>query len=103
MLKKGAGPGRPKGSKNRATMEAREFCQSVVRDKAYQARLLKRAQQGKLPPAVEVMLWAYAFGKPPDNIVLEQNIPPLIIEVLDDEAIRAIRAKRDAGLADGDD
>jgi hypothetical protein len=56
--------GRTKGTLNKATREAKEFCASVIDDPAYQARLRSRAVTGKLSPAVECMLWYYAKGKP---------------------------------------
>jgi hypothetical protein len=49
--------GRTKGTLNRATAEAKEFCASVVDDPTYQATLRRRAVTGRLSPAVECMLW----------------------------------------------
>jgi hypothetical protein len=56
--------GRAKGTLNKATREAKEFCASVVDDPAYQANIRRRALAGELPPAIEQMLWYYAKGKP---------------------------------------
>jgi len=58
------GPGRPKGTQNRATTDARTACARIVNDRAYRKNLLERARAGELAPAVEVALWQYAFGKP---------------------------------------
>lgn len=80
-LKRG-GPGRPKGVPNRATIEVRESCRAIVEDPEYRARLKQRALTGRLNPAVEVMLWHFAYGKPRD--VIEQT-GELVIRVEMDE------------------
>ena len=59
--------GRRKGTLNRATRAAKEFCTSVVDDPMYQATLRRRALTGELAPAIEAMLWYYAKGKPVDR------------------------------------
>ena len=59
--------GRAKGTQNRATRAAQEFCASVVDDPRYQATLRHRALTGVLAPAIEAMLWYYAKGKPVDR------------------------------------
>ena len=60
--------GRPAGVQNRATRDGRELAQAIVNDPEYRARLLERLRAGDAPPAVECMAWAYAFGKPPQNV-----------------------------------
>lgn len=62
------GPGRPKGRLNNATLEAKQFCASIVDGHAYRQRLQERALEGSLPPALEQMIWHYAKGKPPDKV-----------------------------------
>lgn len=62
------GPGRPKGSKNKATIEAKKACAEIVDDPAYRENLIERARNGKLAPAIEAMLWHYAKGKPKEYI-----------------------------------
>jgi hypothetical protein len=62
--------GRPKGRVNNATLEAREFCRNLLSDPQYQANLRKRLATGKIAPAVEALLWAYAHGKPKDTLEL---------------------------------
>jgi Family of unknown function (DUF5681) len=62
--------GRPKGTQNRATREAKEFCRSVVDDPRYQVSLRRRAIAGKLSPAIECMLWYYAKGRPVSTVEL---------------------------------
>jgi hypothetical protein len=67
-LKRTAGPGRPKGSKNKATVEAKAACSEIVDDPIYRQNLKKRAQEGRLQPGLEAMLWYYAKGKPKELI-----------------------------------
>ena len=59
--------GRPKGAPNKATVEVKEACQDFVADPVYRARLKGRLIAGKLAPAVECMLWHYAYGKPTEE------------------------------------
>lgn len=83
-LKRGGSPGRPKGSKNKATVEVRTLAQDLLLGEEYQANLKKRLIAGTLAPAVENTLWHYGFGKPKDSVdvSLAQNrkvihiIPP---------------------------
>jgi hypothetical protein len=56
--------GRPKGSPNKVTVEARALCEQLVRDAVYQKRFIKRWRAGRLAARLEEMVWAYAFGKP---------------------------------------
>lgn len=59
--------GRPKGTPNKATAEAKEACSALVDDPAYRKKLKERLLSGKLAPAVELMLWYYAKGKPKET------------------------------------
>jgi len=67
-LKRGGSPGRPKGVPNKATKEVKELARRLVLDPEYQQKLRQRLLTGTLPPAVESMLWFYAFGKPKESI-----------------------------------
>lgn len=62
--------GRPKGTLNKATLEVKEMARALVEDKAYRARLKRRLMSGKIPPALETMLWYYAYGKPKEYVEL---------------------------------
>jgi hypothetical protein len=82
-LKRGPGPGRPKGVPNKATTEVKKLCTALVEDADYQARFRTRMLAGKLPPMVEAMAWYYAFGKPREQIQLDANVRmPTIINRL---------------------
>lgn len=64
------GPGRPKGRVDDVKLAAQELARNVLRSPAYVQNLKARADEGRLPPAVEQMLWHYAAGKPPDKVEL---------------------------------
>lgn len=66
-LKRG-GPGRTKGVPNKATVEVRELSRSLVNDDDYLVKLRAQLRAGRCAPAVESMLWHYAYGKPKDTI-----------------------------------
>jgi hypothetical protein len=58
-----AGKGRPKGAVNLATREIRGLAQSLL-NQNYFEKLKTRLLAGKIAPAVECKLLAYAFGEP---------------------------------------
>lgn len=60
--------GRPKGTLNKATQEAKAFCALIVDSEEYQASVYRRAMDGDLAPAMETMLWHYAKGKPTEHV-----------------------------------
>jgi hypothetical protein len=50
--------------------EAQLYALAIVRDPEYRRNLLAAARARSLPPAVECMLMAYAWGKPADRVEL---------------------------------
>ena len=85
-LKRGGSPGRPKGVPNKATSEMKALAQRLLKDRTYRANFRKRLQDGELPPAVESMLYHYAFGKPADTLKLDGDLPlPVIHNHFHDE------------------
>lgn len=62
--------GRPRGTKNKTTVEVRELAQSLVDDPKYLKALRARLLAGECPPPVETMLWHYAYGKPKESLEL---------------------------------
>ena len=66
--------GRRKGTPNKVTAEARAVCAAILDDPTYRTNLTARARAGTLAPAVEAMLWHYAFGKPRES--LEVTVGP---------------------------
>src|SRR5262249_7339401 len=55
--------GRPKGSRNKATIEVRDFAWQLIEEPAYQERLRQRVIEGKAPQ-MEMLLFKYAYGQP---------------------------------------
>ena len=45
----------------------RSLAQNLLSDRKYLDNLRKRLNDGKLPPAVETMLWHYAYGRPAER------------------------------------
>jgi hypothetical protein len=66
--RKTPGSGRKKGTPNKATAMGREFAQQILESPAYRAQLKKKADQGRLNPLIEQMLWHYAHGKPAEKV-----------------------------------
>jgi hypothetical protein len=64
--------GRPRGVANKSTLEIRTFAQALLSDPQYQRKLRARLHSGELPPTLEALLFAYAFGKPRDLTELEE-------------------------------
>ena len=60
--------GRRKGTPNKATAEIREIAQALVNDPPYRRRLTSRFRSGRIAPAIEALLWHYAYGKPKETI-----------------------------------
>lgn len=70
-LRRGVTGGRPKGVRNKATIEAKRICSDLVDDPIYRANLQKRLRAGKLAPGMESMLWWYAKGKPKETAEID--------------------------------
>lgn len=69
--------GRPKGSRNKTSLEIAAVARELVENRAYKASLKKRLIEGKAPH-MEPVLFYYAYGKPVDRIEL---IGPMVKEV----------------------
>jgi hypothetical protein len=59
--------GRVKGVPNKATADVKALCRGLLGDAAYQATFKARFLEGRLPPAVECLVWHYAYGKPTEH------------------------------------
>ena len=60
--------GRRTGTPNKITVEAKAVCAAIVDDPTYRKKLIARAKAGELAPAIEAMLWHYAYGKPKELV-----------------------------------
>lgn len=76
------GPGRPKGSLNKTTTEAKALAQQLVNDPIYRENLLKRLQAGE-GGQIEQIIWHYAYGKPKESIEHSWNLERLNDQELD--------------------
>lgn len=52
--------------------EGQAFARGLLTSEDYRNQLKLRIKNGTLQPAVEVMLWHYAYGKPTENININQ-------------------------------
>ena len=59
--------GRPKGVLNKVTLEIREVARSLVEDDGYRRRFKERLYEGSMAPALEALVWHYAYGKPKET------------------------------------
>ena len=66
-----AGPGRPKGSKDKNTIEIRNAARAIVEDPTYRRMLTARLQLGEAPH-METLLWHYAYGKPVERVEVKE-------------------------------
>lgn len=71
------GPGRPKGSRNKTSLEIEALAKNLLESPEYRQSLKKRLIEGKAQ-AIEQILYYYAYGKPVDRIEL---IGPMLQEV----------------------
>jgi len=80
--------GRQRGTLNKATLEGRRYAQAILGRTKYRASLEKRADEGTLPPGVEVHLMNTAWGRPKEMVevagphggpvtIVNEILPPL--------------------------
>ena len=81
--------GRLPGTKNRATVEAREFANRLVDDDEYREALRRRMISGTAG-AMEPLVWAYAKGRPVDRV--EQGAPGAFAALTNEELKRRLLA-----------
>lgn len=60
--------GRQKGTPNKATTAFAEACRAFLDDPVAWKRMAKEYRNGTLDPRLVVMLFAYAHGKPKEQI-----------------------------------
>ncbi len=71
------GPGRPKGSLNKRTLEAKAFARQLVYDPTYLQNLQADLKERKVEASLEAMLWHYAYGKPKEHVELNWKLEKL--------------------------
>lgn len=76
-----ASNGRPRGTQNRVTQDVQAIARGLVDNPTYRRRLLQNLTSGTLHPAVETMLWHYAYGKPKTEVEIS-GARPVLFQVL---------------------
>lgn len=80
--------------------EVQKAARKILENGDYQASLVLRAKLGTLPPAVETMLWHYAYGKPAENLNVnvqdQTDLSSLSVEDLAGRALQLARALQEA-------
>lgn len=87
------GGGRPKGIPNKTTVEVRALAAKLF-DRKYWTAIRQRLLKGKVAPAVEVRLLAYAFGEPVKTVQVDGEVTVhekrSILSQLPDEILHAL-------------
>jgi hypothetical protein len=86
---------RPQVAARAKRSEVQTFARMVLRDPVYRAKLIEAARNRTLPPAVEVMLYAYAYGKPVERVEIGRpddfsDLEALSVEQLRERALRIV-------------
>ena len=79
------GPLKPRAVRKNATDRVETLCGRLVNHPTYQRGLKARMLAGKLPPAVETMIWAYWAGRPVERVAVEGVRVPLFLLAAGDE------------------
>ena len=92
----GMSPGRPKGSKDKRTIEAQQLAARLVDDPDYRKKLLADMRVRKVAPAIEVMLWHYAYGKPKDMVEVDMfaSSTTIDLDAIEDMSTAELEAAR---------
>jgi hypothetical protein len=56
--------GRPKGRRNKRTIDGEAYARAIVEDATVRSQLLSMARDGSLSPELVKVFLSYAFGKP---------------------------------------
>ncbi len=71
------GPGRPKGSLNQRTLEAKAFARQLVSSPTYLRKLQADLNERNVEASIEAMVWHYAYGKPKESLEVQCNLEAL--------------------------
>lgn len=87
-------------------LTARDFSRAIVRSEEYRNSIRRRIAMDELPPAVEIRLLDYAYGKPVERMSLEttaSTLESLSAEALEERAMyladlaRQLRLDKNSG------
>lgn len=78
------------------SMSVRDFARGILRSRDYRRSIIQRVVLGELPPAVEVLLYHYAEGKPVDKLeVTTPNVERLTSAELESRALHLATLARE--------
>lgn len=91
----------PNGATNFTRHEAQRFARDLLESKDYRDSVKTRVRLGTLPPAIEAMLWHYAYGKPIEQIAMtvtpgQEDLSNLSLEQLQERAAMIAHAVQEA-------
>ena len=68
--------GRPRGRPpvTKYTAEARGIARALLSDPIYRNNLIDRLREGRAAPLVETTLWAYAYGRPLEQLQIDKHV-----------------------------
>jgi hypothetical protein len=69
--------GRRKGTPDKATRDVKALCASILNDPLYLRNLRQHAIERKLAPAVECLLFHYAYGVPRQPVEIDPPLGPI--------------------------
>jgi len=81
----------PNPKRQAANFAAQSAAKRIIDSPDYVRNLETRAKAGNLAPAVEAMLWHYAFGKPVETIEVSHHLDKL--EELSDAELVSLEAE----------
>ena len=81
--------GRPRGAKSKVSVEAKAAAARIVDDPVYRENLLEAARAGTPAPAIEVLLWHYAKGKPTELVQMDVLASPFCLNRVEVGALGA--------------
>ncbi len=84
----------PNPKRQTANFAAQSAAKRILEDSNYIKNLETRAKAGVLAPAVEAMLWHYAYGKPVETIEVSHHLEKL--EALSDEELASLESELEA-------
>lgn len=73
--------GRPKGRRNKRTIDGEAYARAIVEDATVRATLLHQAQSGEMSADLVKALLTYAFGKPVEVVDSGDRDTPRTIQI----------------------
>lgn len=86
-----------KPSKPLPRQTIRDFCRDILSSDDYRASVLRRILIDEMPPAVEQLMYHYAYGKPVEKIEFKDtsdDIDEMNAEQCEQEAMRLLEIAR---------